>query len=90
MTNNNLEEYLDLDELAIWESFLTETNNDCLTILNSFETKALELQSVWSGNAANSFDDNFSTQLKQAKEHHNELTDVNKFLNKVAETLREQ
>ena len=88
--SNNIQEYVDLDALAIWEQKLTSINSFCLGYLNEFENLSLELSSVWSGNAASSFDENFKKQLETAKIHHNELTDVNKFIETLAAIVKNE
>lgn len=86
----NISEYVDLDALAIWKKNLNDINTSCLDYLDSFETKCLELKSVWSGNAATGFDENFNEQLLSAREHHNDLTDVNEFIKELAEIVSNQ
>ena len=87
---SNLKEYVDIDQLNIWKAKLSGINNTCIGYLNDFEKKALELQSVWGGVAAGCFDENFQKQLNTAKEHHDELTDVNEFIETLAETVLNQ
>ncbi len=87
---NNITEYVDLDALVIWKERLNGINTTCLDYLDSFEKLCLELSTVWSGNAATGFDENFKKQLDTAKNHHNELTDVNQFIQTVSETVINQ
>ena len=87
---NNLEEYVDLDQLAIWKTTLEEYNSQCLSYIDSFIKLSLRLQAVWSGNAASGFDENFQKQIDTAKEHHNELKDVTTFLNTFAEMMKNE
>ena len=88
--SSNLKEYVDIDQLNIWKTKLSGINNTCIGYLNDFEKKALELQSVWGGEAASGFDENFQRQLNTAKEHHDELTDVSEFINTLSETVLNQ
>ncbi len=87
---NNLEEYVDLDQLEVWKSILENYNEQCLNYLDEFVRLSLELQTIWTGEAASGFDENFSSQLKQAQEHHTELKDVTEFLRTFAETLKNE
>ena len=87
---SNITEYVDLDALAIWKERLNGINTNCIEYLDSFEKLCLELSSVWSGDAANGFDENFKDQLANARDHHSELTDVNKFIETVSETVLNQ
>ena len=87
---SNVVEYVDLDALAIWKEKLAVINEACLEYLDSFEKTSLELGAVWAGNAATGFDENFKKLISDARNHHNELKDVNQFIQTVAETVKSQ
>ncbi len=83
-------EYIDIEALTIWQSKLKKINEECLECLDNFYKRSLELRSVWSGKAASSFDNNFFEKINETREKHNELTDLNSFLLKIANTIKEE
>ena len=83
-------EYINVETLAIWQKKLKEINEECLETLDIFYRKSLELKSVWSGKAASSFDNNFFEKISETREKHNELTDLNAFLIKIANTFADE
>lgn len=83
-------EYIDIEALTMWQSKLKATNEECLECLDIFYKKSLELRSVWSGKVASSFDDNFFEKIRETREKHNDLTDLNAFLIKIANTMTEE
>lgn len=86
----NLEEYVDLDQLAIWKTTLEQYNVECLDYITEFIELSLQLKAVWSGVAASGFDENFQKQIDTAKDHHSELKDVTQFLSTFAETVKNE
>ncbi len=88
--SNNITEFVDIDMLEVWKVKLSDINTSCLSYLDDFEKLALELNGVWSGNAATGFDAEFNKELKTAREHHTELKDVHQFLATIAETVIDQ
>ena len=83
-------EYIDVEALTIWQNKLKEINEECLEILDDFYKKSLELKSVWSGKVASTFDANFFEKINETRIKHNELTDLNAFLLKIANTFKEE
>lgn len=82
--------YVDIASLNNWKIQMKKINDAALDTLNSFTSTVEELKGSWCVNSAESFLNSSTKMLNQAKSYHNDMSNVEKFLTKVVNTMENQ
>ena len=82
--------YVDFSALLDWNSKMDEINTSALNTLDSFLKDVEMLKDSWSGNSANGFLRASNNLIRQAKNYHNDMRNVESFLIKVINTMDKQ
>lgn len=93
MSNTNYTDtavYVETEALAGWSTKMSEINSSAETILEQFSTSVTQLKEDWQGNSANGFETAMNNCLNSAKNKHNDMGQVEKFLIRVIDTMQKQ
>lgn len=82
--------YIEKDTLNAWGVQMTQLNYEAIDIINSIEEEVKELKEYWKGNAANGFCTNMDKLVKDGKNYHTKMKNVENMLKEVVITAENQ
>ncbi len=82
--------YVETSALEGWGIKMSSINSNAVTGLNSFISTVGDLENSWVGNSATAFLTNTDKLVNDSLKQHDEMKNIEKFLNVVVETMKNQ
>ena len=82
--------YVKTEALSAWKTDMEKINKLCLENIESIMSSMGDLNSSFQGDYAEKFESTFDSYTKKVKSSHEDLVDIEKFLNKVIEVMNNQ
>ena len=79
--------YIETDTLPSWKTQMESLNETCVQCLNKIKNDMKNLNSSYQGDYADKFEENFSNYTNNVINSHNDLADLENFLNTVVNVM---
>ena len=82
--------YVKTEALSAWKSDMEKINKLCLENIENIMSSMGELNSSFQGDYAEKFETTFDNFSKKVKSSHEDLVDIENFLNNIVEVMSNQ
>lgn len=82
--------YVDTVALEEWGTKMESINSAAEESLNQFLEQVKQLEGAWSGSSATAYQNNTDTLITKAKECHENMSDVHRFLDEVVAVMEKE
>ena len=79
--------YIETDALTSWKGQMESLNETCVQCLNNIKRDMKNLNSSYQGDYADKFEENFGNYTSKVINSHNDLADLENFLNTVVNVM---
>ena len=79
--------YIETDTLTSWKTQMESLNETFVQFLNNIKNDMKNLNSSYQGDYADKFEENFSNYTNNVINSHNDLADLENFLNTVVNVM---
>lgn len=90
MNNSQTSVYVDTSILKIWETEIKIVNDEAMKNLSLYLNTVNKLQDYMAGNVASGFIKDTTNLINEVEKKHKKMSDVEKFLDEVVNTMNEQ